>query len=1688
MREAWGEDRETILERSTQFCLGRLWSHGVALAVLFLCPMPALAGATQCSPGGAIAIEGLQFGPTRAANCNDGVRTRVFEPLHSGPNYELRPPGCDPNAGTCGVAAVVHTIVPGHGQNPIPSGFSVVTLFWFDDVGTTINTCGLSGVAIVEGEFDAFHSVASSLSCSGGYTGIEGDFVYRSRISGCTIPLPPFPPGSRGPFQVDTPYRLSAPVIEAKFCGTPAPPPPAGCNGGASCRECPAGGAGADPATESTPESAATGPDSGGLSVGGGGAGWTAPDFPGVRLRYLAGGAGATGTPGSTSWRTALGRHWSHEFAERIIEDPDESHVWLITKYGTFREYSDLEAGSGLRRYQAVAPSDEHRQLWYDTATGRWELRGLVGQVSEFDDSGRWSAFRDRNGNEWTGFYGAGGHLDSVTFPDEETETFAYSPSGRLISITRVGADIEPPSPPPTRTWTLLWAGDDLVRIEYPDGTARNLSYNNIFGYLDRVVLQQAISPGDLPKRIERRWEYDDFGNAIRTWRGAEDSSDASAVAKWELEFDDPADPTETTVTDPLGGETVYVFDRDPDGTGKPRVLSVSGPCPGCGTGPDTTYDYDDVNHPLMPTTVTDGDGTETEFTYDSNGRVESKTEAANVVSHPHLPRFSEWQYDANFPGYPTLIEGPTAVGDTHTRTVTMVYDTTTGDLESRTIGGEEATYGSGTFSLTTTYDSYNSAGGVGTIDPPGYTTTDQITFTYTANGLLVETKTDPVGTTIYTYDGFRRRVRVEDPNGAVTDTQYDALDRPTLVTRRESDGSGTVDPDDPPSGTDLATRYFYSTLGDLYCVKSPNGAGTLYLYDNAGRLTEMQRGTAVASPNPSANPPTCLVTNELRERSLYLLDDAGHRMEEKLQSTTTSSFPNSATTFDRWTKWEYSTMCHLDSKTDVIAVDGGGSITDSAVTEYAYTCAGDLEKVWDANHPSGSFPTQPSTLFQYDALHRLTSATQPWGPTASSCDPTDPTDADCLTVSYEYDVQDHLVEVTDGEGTETFYFYSDRDLMTSQTSEVSGTATYTYNDHGELVSETDARSVTVTRTVDAADRVTFVDYPTNSLDVTYAWGTSAAACEIGRLTGITRNSETIDYAYDCFGRMEQDGDLAYTYNADGDRTTLTYPGSLVATYTYDRMNRPISLSIQEGAGSPQTVVVSNSAATYKPFGPLASLRFDLTTDRDETRAYDKRYAPTSLTVSGNLFAWTYSTDDLGNITSIGQSQPTSVSRSYGYQDWQYYLTCAAGPWIGAAASCNPQSGSPRLWGYDRAGNRLSATAGGAKIYTYEGNVASTGNTSELDQITPALSSFYEDYDFDAAGYLAQFANFNGLTPLNEVDYTFDDAGQLSFFDHDANKDRSLRYDGRGFLSVVADAPGTDVFLESTYSSEGVLHSLLREPNSLTPTRINVLYFAGRPIAIWKKVGTGTATLTRIVTDHLGTPVASIQQAGTAVDWYGGFEPFGEDWQAGTLQDSLTKGIFLRMPGQWKDPLWSDATYPMEIFYNVHRWYEPGTGRYTAVDPARSDSEASPYFYADARPTRFTDRLGLFSVDDSCVCPPDDRLDKEELSNEVTSWCGRLDAGITDAKLRRCLNKSCDRGKILCRDDCAPTEGGYNIQRSIGSYQIVNRKATICRNNLLSPKPTPGYLGDAVIHEWAHGCRWQHGQGRGVPRDPGPDQ
>ncbi|MGH3863114.1 MAG: hypothetical protein ACRDSQ_26680, partial [Actinokineospora sp.] len=414
---------------------------------------------------------------------------------------------------------------------------------------------------------------------------------------------------------------------------------------------------------------------------------------------------------------------------------------------------------------------------------------------------------------------------------------------------------------------------------------------------------------------------------------------------------------------------------------------------------------------------------------------------------------------------------------------------------------------------------------------------------------------------------------------------------------------------------------------------------------------------------------------------------------------------------------------------------------------------------------PPGGGPNAPTTVYEYDARDRLIRVRQPWQGAGGG---------EAVT-TYSYDPQDHLVAVTDAEGNTTSYQYSDRDVMTREVSPVSGTTTYTYNEHGELISETDARGVAVTRTVDVLGRATFVDSPDPTLDTTYTYDDPAVPFSKGRLTAIARDGATVAYAYDRFGRAVQDGELTYSYDPNGNRTEIGYPGGVVARYGHDFADREASLEIETGSGAPLPIV---TAAGYEPLGPLSSLT--LGNGLPETREFTSRYLPASINVPGRL-KQTYTTDAVGNIRAIDRAVgPDRFLATYAYQDPQYFLTEGNGAW------------GRRAWSYDRIGNRLAeevvppdADIPESYSYGYSPNFAG-GNTPTLSRIEPApggeLGSRL-DYRYDAAG------------DQTEVETIDAECGRrTSFLDSSAERrlarlhtsdgtgTTELSYDGRGFL------------------------------------------------------------------------------------------------------------------------------------------------------------------------------------------------------------------------------------------------------------------------------------------------------------------
>jgi RHS repeat-associated protein len=1426
-------------------------------------------------------------------------------------------------------------------------------MLWF----STPQVCG-SGAQIAICEY--FNSDATrcyvethNLTCEGAPYDF-GAYAFRAYVCGgpgpCGFPFPP-PAAAKWTDRNDLPF-----LVTKKILGCPEPPTE-DCESCTSCKQ--------------------VGP--GRALLGGGGA--RAGSLIGkAKLNYTAGGAGHLDFPGGLAWRGTLGRYWSHTYAQRIILDPldpaapPDSHVWLITDTATFREYGNLGAGG---EYQTLRPSDDYRTL-HRTAAG-WELHDLEGTVTAFDNGGRWISTIDRNGNAITATY-TGSDLTTVSFPDGRSELFGYG-GGRLSSVTEVGV-----GGGDDRTWTLTWNGDDLMRLDEPDGTAWEMTYGDPAhpGYL--TLLERIGTDGS--RRVESGWQYDSHGNVTALWRGDASPAGAEAVDVWQLAFDDPADPVETTLTDPLGDEAVYSFGRDPKSE-RLRLSSISGDCPTCGLGPNSTFAYGDGAHPLLPTQIVDARGNATQLAYTPHGQVMSRTEAAGTAEE----RTTTFAYDAAFPALVTEVVQP-SVEPGQLRHTLLGRDAG-GNVTHREIRGWEAGQ---PFDCTApgapcyeTVTAYNSAGQPETVDPPGFGTGDATTYSYdpSRGSLVADGRTDPlIGTTTFGHDPFNRRTSVTDANGVVSQTEYDDLDRVTKVAHIGA-----------TAAEGLVTEHVYTAFGDLRRTILPEGNVVEYGYDGAGRLTSIERRPDAATPG---------------ERTLYQLDAAGNRTREDLQRWDGAQWVTESTT-----SYLFTTRCHLDQ---VLHPDG-------TATEYAYDCNGNLERTWDANHPrfpedpepppppgdqdgaltvaASHVEAPPTATYAYDALDRLIAETQPWaGP-----------EGGFATTTYAYDVQDHLASVTDAEGTTTGYVYSDRGLLTMEVSAVSGTTVHAYNEHGELESTTDARGVTMLRTVDELDRVTAVDYPDASLDTTYTWDDPTVDFSQGRLTAVARNGETVAYGYDRFGRTTVDGGLSYGFDKNGNVTTVGYPGDVTATYTHDFADRETSLTLQAGAEPPQPLV---TAAGYLPSGPLASM--SLGNGLAEARGFTSRYFPQTITVPG-LTELSFTTDAVGNLTGFQRTVGTNTYLgSYGYLDVEYFLTSAAGRWGNLA------------WSHDTIGNRLSETAGGGdgdagsteSLYAYVTN-ATGGNTARLDQVQLADGSA-QLFGYDAAGKQDQLDVLQAEGGTSPRDLGYDAASRLAAVDA-AGQLTTFRYDGRGFLAEAAGPGGTARTL-ATYASDGRLmhrrhERAAQEPppdadepppgSAATSEDAWILHFAGRPLALYFEDELGATRLVYLTTDHLGAPMLATDPAGAAV-WQGGIAPFGDPYtllaDAGSPGDgdggggsdgddpddpplppppppggedcttdcddgrsttpftsvfaaSLTtpaaqpEGIFLRYPGQWSDPLFDGTGLPTGMSYNVHRWYASETGRYSRPDPMNEQVDPNRYYYAGSNPLFYTDPLGL---------------------------------------------------------------------------------------------------------------------------------
>ncbi len=553
-------------------------------------------------------------------------------------------------------------------------------------------------------------------------------------------------------------------------------------------------------------------------------------------------------------------------------------------------------------------------------------------------------------------------------------------------------------------------------------------------------------------------------------------------------------------------------------------------------------------------------------------------------------------------------------------------------------------------------------------------------TFTYNSFGQVLSHRMTTGGIESFTYDTRGLKLTYRNPSNATGNPtaryQYDAYDRVSGVTDALGLTSGDVNhttsfeynlrgqltkttlPTDPPGGGRPTIVKMYNTNGDgtLVSVTDQLSHTTSYTYDDYRRLKSV---TTPARYTGDSTHTTNL---------FYDATGAGDDYKYADSKVTYVTLPSG-----KQIKASY------DDNRRKISVTTGFNTADPATTGYTYDNVGNLTKVTkpltthtittvydERNRPwkitdANNYVTE----FEYDPWGRKLSVTRPNGQ---------------VTAFNSYDAMNRLlqqtVKQTPGPDAVTKYTYTPAGLVATMQDprlvaiNSPDKYTYTYDTTGrkawviyppdsggvsrgeQFIFDTAGRLESFknragnvqTFTYDALNRMIRADWSDSTPDVTFGY-------DIGsRLITINNANATISRTYFNDNLLNSETEtitggvartLSYTYDADGNRASLQFPGY---SFTYDYTGRNQLKNIMSGA----TTLVTFG---YDLDGNLSSRTVDNSTYTDY--GYDALDRVTSVThaLNGTTRTFAYDYDNVGNRKWTKRDGGTGDVFGYDYAD-----------------------------------------------------------------------------------------------------------------------------------------------------------------------------------------------------------------------------------------------------------------------------------------------------------------------------------------------------------------------------------------------------------------------------------------------------
>jgi RHS repeat-associated protein len=528
----------------------------------------------------------------------------------------------------------------------------------------------------------------------------------------------------------------------------------------------------------------------------------------------------------------------------------------------------------------------------------------------------------------------------------------------------------------------------------------------------------------------------------------------------------------------------------------------------------------------------------------------------------------------------------------------------------------------------------------------------------------------------------------------------------------------------------------------------------------------------------------------------------------------------------------------------------------------------------------------------------------------------------------YAYDAADRIEGVADPDGLSTTYDHDGLGQRTGLHSPDSGDTRSSYDDAGRLATLTDAKGVTRNYTYDGNSRLTQLSFsdgtPTRRfLYDEMDWFTDCQG-SVGQnqLTRSVVGAVTTTYCYDRRGHVlekrqtQGDGEAAvtdrlrYAYTPAGRIRRIEQPSGSVLDITYDGAGRIASL-IATPPGGAATLIVSG--VTYRADGSVAG--YQLGNGQTVTRQFDANGRITAIDSGALKLSYEY--DPAGQITAI-----TEAGERYRYA----YDT------LGRLIDViDPQGRSRQQFSYNGTGDRLTKTGNGdaTGVYGYQDGTHRLVRTGE--QIRQV----------DAVGSTTARQDDGGQLQL-----TYDAEQQLTGLTRNGQPHAQYTYNAHG--ERIAKTVRLPVPLSARY----VYNEASQLVAELGGRTRDYVWLGDLPVAVIDHASSN-ATIHYVHADHLGTPRAITDGARETIwTWKLAGDPFGE-----VAPQTQGYAYALRFPGQYVDA-------ESGLHYNVHRYYDAHTGRYTTTDPLGLEAGLSTYGYVSGNPLALYDPYGLWAWGD----------------------------------------------------------------------------------------------------------------------------